>query len=169
MNVDAYFSRIRPHVKGCPDVVIKEALLLVLRYICYRANIWPYSTSLYFVKGIDEYDLDPLPGTEVATVQAIARPDGTRLDSRDALPVSMTAGTAQFYRHYERNLITVYAAFLTSFKSSRRIDPVEAAFTNFLKLCAVQTNENFAATFSFPQRLKLLNPSYLLCLAFPTR
>ena len=107
MELDAYFPRIRPHVKGCPDIVIRETLRLVLRDVCYRANIWPYKTTLYLVKDIEEYPLDPLPNTEVATVQAIIRPDGTRLESRDSFPPFMTTGTAQFYRHFERGVITV--------------------------------------------------------------
>ncbi len=106
-SLDKYLPRIRPHVKGCPDVAIKDALLITLRDICYRTNIWPYSTSLYLVDGIEEYELDSLPNTEVATVQAIIRPDKTRLQGRDILPPYASKGTPRYFRHYERGTITV--------------------------------------------------------------
>ena len=107
MELDAYFPRIRPHVRGAPDQVLRDTLLIVLRDICYRANLWNYKDKLYLIPGLGEYEISSPAGTDVATIQRIIRPDGTDLESRDILPPSLTRGAPRFFRHYERGEITV--------------------------------------------------------------
>lgn len=57
IKLERYFSRIRPHVTGCPDITILETLRLVLRDICQRVNVWTLKDDIYLVKGISEYEL----------------------------------------------------------------------------------------------------------------
>ncbi len=58
--------------------------------------------------------------------------------------------------------LTLYAAFLNLFTSSRRIDPVDTAVAHFFILCAAHTSENSASTFSLPLRLKPRKPEFLI-------
>ena len=71
MKLDVYLSRIRPYAKGCPDQVIKNYLIITLRDICQRANLWRHHDKLFLVKGIKDYTLTAPAGTEIATVQNI--------------------------------------------------------------------------------------------------
>ncbi len=71
IKLERYFSRIRPHVTGCPDITIRETLILVLRDICQRVNVWTLKDELYLVKGIREYELLVPDQSEIATIQAL--------------------------------------------------------------------------------------------------
>lgn len=107
MKLDVYLSRIRPYAKGCPDQVIKNYLIITLRDICQRANLWRHSDKLFLVKDLKQYSLTAPTGTEIATVQNIQREDGTRLESRDLLPPYISTGTPYYYRHFETTTLTV--------------------------------------------------------------
>ena len=93
MELDACLSRIRSYVKGCPDQVIRNYLIITLRDICHRANLSRHNDKLFMVKDIKQYSLTAPTGTEIATVQNIQREDGTRLESRDLLPPYISTGT----------------------------------------------------------------------------
>ena len=107
MKLDVYLERIRPYAKGCPDQVIKNYLIVTLRDICHRANLWRYHDKLYMVKGIKDYTLTTPANTEIATVQNIQREDGSRLQSRDLLPPYISKGTPYYYRHFETTALSV--------------------------------------------------------------
>ena len=107
MKLDVYLERIRPHAKGCPDQVIRNYLIITLRDICQRANIWRHHDKLYLVKGIKDYTLASPEDTDIATVQNIQREDGSRLESRDLLPPYISKGTPYYYRHFETTVLSV--------------------------------------------------------------
>ena len=107
MKLDAYLSRIRPYAKGCPDQVIKNYLIITLRDICQRANLWRHHDKLFLVKGIKDYTLTAPASTEIATVQNIQRKDGTRLESCDLLLPYLSAGTPYYYRHFQTTALHV--------------------------------------------------------------
>ena len=107
MELDTYLSRIRPYAKGCPDQVIRNYLIITLRDICHRANIWRHIDKLFMVKGIKDYTLTAPAGSEIATVQNLLREDGTRLESRDLLPPYLSSGTPYYYRYFETTALSV--------------------------------------------------------------
>ncbi|WP_422461748.1 MULTISPECIES: hypothetical protein [unclassified Endozoicomonas] len=97
MELDTYLSRIRPYAKSCPDQVIRNYLIIVLRDICHRANLWRHHDKLFMVEGIQDYTLASPAGSDIATVQNLLREDVTRLESRDLLPPYLSAGTPYYF------------------------------------------------------------------------
>ncbi|WP_263082143.1 hypothetical protein [Endozoicomonas sp. Mp262] len=106
-ELDAYLSRIRPYVRGCPDATMRDTLRVVLRDICQRVNIWWYEERMYLATGIADYDIGVPAGSELATVQRLVAPDGTALVNDDQLPVFNSPGSPRFFRHHLGNRLTV--------------------------------------------------------------
>lgn len=107
VQIDAYLDRIRPYARGCPDATMRHSLIIVLRDICQRANLWRYSDRIYLAKDIADYEVSVPANTELATVQQITRPDGSPLKSAGSLPVSISPGEPAYFRHLLGNQITV--------------------------------------------------------------
>lgn len=79
------YSRILPHVPGCPEPMVEDALRNVTRQFCRDTHAWHEELhKVYLVKGIARYEMELPEGTEVLSLASAVQ---RKTPERDGTPV----------------------------------------------------------------------------------
>lgn len=107
-RLNDFLPRIKPHLKGCPDTTIKNALLHILRDICKKTMVWEADIEHETVAGVNEFTLSTGEGTEVAIIQWVRERDGHYLRNQ-LIPQRETANAApRIWQHSKRRRIAFF-------------------------------------------------------------
>ncbi|MBO9483796.1 hypothetical protein [Salinisphaera sp. G21_0] len=99
-----FLRRIKPHVNGCPEITIADTLIDVLRDTCNTCDLWKDDRQMVVVvNGVNAYELDAPPDTEISKVLSVTRENGNRFDGwhhngRNTLHINYTPGEGQQLR-----------------------------------------------------------------------
>lgn len=117
MTLDQFMPFMLVELPGCPDPLIRQALLRAAEEFCRRTSAWnEIQEPIQLVAGVRDYDLDVPPGARVCAVlsvhvgsQALAPANAATLQRR--VPGWMTAEATEpaFYNLVpDRDLLSVY-------------------------------------------------------------
>ena len=76
MKFEALFPYLLPDVPGVPDVTARQALLLASIDFCVNTQAWDaFLDPIKLIDGVNEYQLDTVPGARIVAVRDVWLPD----------------------------------------------------------------------------------------------
>jgi hypothetical protein len=83
MNWSDLFNEVRPHVPGCPDVIIEDAIRNAAAELCRRSHCWEEQLpNIYPAASVTRYSVSLPEGAELLSVASLLHVNG---DSKSAL------------------------------------------------------------------------------------
>lgn len=85
MKVDDFLKFVLPDVPGCPDDLVRQAIMFTANRFCTETQcIDAISDPVQLEEGVQDYDMDILPGLQAITIKSVWTP------TRELTPVTMS-------------------------------------------------------------------------------
>lgn len=85
MKVDDFLKFVLPDVPGCPDELVRQAVMFTANRFCVDTQcIDAISDPVQLEEGVQDYDMDIMPGLQAITIKSVWTP------TRELTPVTMS-------------------------------------------------------------------------------